>query len=125
MEKIINCTPHAVSIYIGTLFDASAGHNVGGTEILSIPPSGVVATAKSCIEPLDPMTIQGVSVPTCKRGFASITELPSGGDFYVVSSVYAQAATELGLDTSKLLTPYGTVKGRNGAIIGCTGLVRN
>lgn len=122
--KIINCTPHSVSIFMGTLYDPDGGHSIGGTKIADIPPCGTVATAKSSVLVNAPLNINGVPVPTCKRQFASVSPLPEEGDLYIVSAVYAQACAELGLDTSKLLSPYGTVKS-NGKIIGCTGLVRN
>lgn len=122
--KIVNCTPHSVSIYYGTLYDPNGGYCIGGTEVATIPPSGIVATAKSSIQANTPLDVDGFPVPTCKRQFSSVTPLPEDGDYFIVSAVYAQACSELGLDTSKLLSPYGTVKS-NGKIIGCTGLVRN
>ena len=123
-ERIVNCTPHPVSIIFGTLFDPDLGHSIGGTQVAVIPPSGYVATAKSSIQARTPLVVDDVPVPTCKRQFCSVSPLPAEGDYYIVSTVYAQACAELGLDTSKLLSPYGTVKD-NGNIIGCTGLVRN
>lgn len=125
--KIINCLPHDVCVYTGTLFSQAIGANIGGTEVLRIPPSGVVATARSSIRFLGSLHIHGVDVPSCERTFSEITELPKSDEqdtLYVVSSVYAQAATELGMDTSKLITPYGMVKA-NGKIVGCTGLIQN
>lgn len=125
MEKIINCTPHNVTVYIGTIYDPDAGCSVGGSELVTIPPCGIVATAKSAVTPLPALSIQGANIPVCKRDFSRLTKLPEGGDLYIVSSVYAQAAAELGLDTSKLLCPYGTVKDLNGKQVGCTALVKN
>ncbi len=127
MTNIINCLPHAVCVYAGSLYDPASGCSIGGTEILRIPPSGFVATAKSSIFSLSPITIDGVDVPSCKREFAAVSQLPESDNpntLYVVSSVYAQAAAELGMDTSRMITPYGTVK-VNGRIVGCTGLIMN
>lgn len=125
--NIINCLPHDVCVYAGTLFSQAIGANVGGTEILRLPPSGVVATARSSIRFLGPLHIHGVDVPSCERTFSEITKLPESDDpdtLFVVSSVYAQAAAELGMDTSKMITPYGMVKS-NGKVVGCTGLIQN
>lgn len=120
---IKNCTPHNVAVFTGTLFDPSSGYNVGGNEVLNFPPCGTIATARNAITPLTAMPIQGVEVPMCKRNYAEVTKLPSESDFYIVSSAYAQAMTELGQDTSKLLVPCGHVK-KNGKIVGCTGFVK-
>lgn len=124
MEAILNCTPHEVAIYTGCLYDPKTGNYVGGEPVMIFPPCGSVATAVSAISAMDPLDLDGIPVPCCKRKFASITKLPGGADMYIVSSVYAQAAAELGEDTSKLLVPYGTVK-RGGQTVGCTGLIQN
>lgn len=121
--KVINCCAHPVSVFAGTVFDPQAGKSRGGTEILRLPPSGIVATATSAVEALPSLDINGIPIPTCKRAFVKLTALPSEG-FCVVSSVYANAAKELGHDTTRLLTPYGNVIDNDGRIIGCTGLVR-
>ena len=76
-EKIINCTPHSVSIYYGTLYDPDSGHSIGGTEVATIPPCGIVATAKSSIQQHTPLEVDGIPVPTCKRQFSAVTPLPT------------------------------------------------
>jgi len=120
---LINCCAHPVSVFAGTIYDPQAGKSRGGTEILRLSPSGIVATATSAVEALPSMEINGIAVPTCKRSFVKVTALPEDG-FCVVSTVYANAAKELGHDTSRLLTPYGNVIDSDGKVIGCTGLVR-
>lgn len=122
--KVINCCPHTVAVYAGTTYDPASGKSKGGKEILRFPASGIVASARSSVEALPSLEINGVDVPTCKRDFARITELPEGEVMYIVSSLYAQAATALGKNVSNLLTPYGSVVDEHGAIIGCTGLIR-
>ena len=92
--------------------------------ILHLPKSGFVASARSAVEALPEMEMDGVFIPTCKRTFASVNDLPDKNALYVVSSVYAQAAKELGKDISNLLTPYGTVINDQGVVIGCTSLIR-
>lgn len=121
--KLINCCAHPVSVFAGTVYDPQAGKSRGGTEILRLQPSGIVATATSAVEALPCMEVDGVFVPTCRRSFVKVTDLPEN-ELCVVSSVYANAAKELGLDTSRLLTPYGNVINEDGKIVGCTGLVR-
>lgn len=121
---ILNCTPHPVCLFAGALYNQHAGYSIGGKEILRIPPCGVVATAKSSVEILPAVEIDGIEIPLCKRGFTSLTQLPEGGTHYIVSSVYAQAAAALGKNTDNLLVPYGQVK-ENGKVVGCIGLAQN
>lgn len=123
--KIINCCPHTVSVFEGSVYDPASGKSKGGKEILRFPASGIVASARSSVEALPSMEIDGVAVPTCKRNFAKVSELPGEENhLYIVSSVYAQATKELGGNVENLLTPYGTVVNECGAIVGCTGLIR-
>lgn len=122
--KIINCCPHDVSVFAGSVYDPATSKSRGGKEILRLPRSGIVASARSSIEAMPEMELGGVSIPTCKRTFAWVTDLPGENNLYIVSSVYAQAAKELGKDVSKLLTPYGTVIDEKGTVVGCTGLIR-
>lgn len=122
--RVINCCPHTVSVIEGSIYDPSIGKSRGGKEILRFPASGIVATAKSSVELAEPVEVDGIAIPTCKRSFSTLSDLPQEGDLYIVSSVFAQAAKDLGEDTSKLLSPYGTVVGTDGKVIGCTGLVR-
>lgn len=122
--NIINCCPHTVSVYAGTVYDPAIGKSKGGKEILHIPPSGHLASVISSVEPLEPMELNGVTVPTVARNFARVTELPRNGSLYIVSSIFAQAAKALGYDVSNLLTPHGIVIDESGRTIGCTSLVR-
>lgn len=122
--KVINCCPHTVSVITGSIFDPAIGKNRGGTVVIQFPASGFVATAKSSVDLLPSLVLDGISIPFCKRSFSKLSELPKGYDCYIVSSVYAQAAKELGMDTSRYLTPYGTVIGEDGTVTGCIGLVQ-
>lgn len=123
-KKIVNCCPHDVSVFSGSIYDPKTSKSRGGKEILHLPRSGFVASARSSVEVMPDMQMNGVSIPTCKRTFASVNDLPGENSMYIVSSVYAQAAKELGRDVSNLLTPYGTVINDEGSVIGCTGLIR-
>lgn len=122
--KVINCCPHEVAVIEGSVYDPSSGKSIGGKEILRFPKSGFVASARSSVELVAPVKVGEISVPTCKRTFARVTELPKEGDLYIVSSLYAQAVKELGGNVSNLLIPYGSVVNEQGKIVGCTGLVR-
>lgn len=123
--NVINCCPHEITIFTGSIFDPFSGKNKGGKVILRLPASGIVATAVTAVDASPDMEVNDISIPTCTRRFAKITELPyEEGKMYIVPSLFAQAAKELGRDCSSLLVPYGTVIDGNGRTVGCTGLVR-
>lgn len=122
--NVVNCCPHPVSVYAGSVYDPAIGKNKGGEEVLFFPPSGHLASVISSVEPQEPMELNGITVPTVTRSFARVTELPANGSMYIVSSVFAQAAKDLGQDVSHLLTPHGIVVDEKGRTIGCTSLVR-
>lgn len=124
MAKILNCTPHDVTLYIACQYDSDAGSCKGGKKLITFPRSDFVASAKTSIDPEPDITLEGTDVPVVKREFTRVSQLPPGYDFYLVSSVYALAMSSLGLDTSKLLSPFGSVVDKHGKQIGCTGLVR-
>lgn len=124
--KIINCCPHAVTVFVGTIYNPRNKRHTGGKPIISFPESGYVANAECDINATEPLVVDGEEVPACTRKFSSVSPLP-GDDpstMYIVSSMYAQASEELGLDVSRLLTPCGDVYTETGFRVGCTGLVR-
>lgn len=124
--SVVNCCPHDVTIYSGSLYDPFSGKSKGGNPILKLAASGIVATAVCAVDAKDDLIVNDCSVPTCTRKFVRITKLPSEeGKLFIVPSLYAQAAKELELEIySKLLVPYGTVVDAAGKTVGCTGLVR-
>lgn len=123
--SVVNCCPHAVTIFAGSIYDPMSGKNKGGKPIIRLPASGIVATAVSSVDAGADMKVNGINIPTCTRKFARITELPyEDGKLFIVPSLFAQAAKELGHDCSRLLVPYGTVVDNAGKTVGCTGLVR-
>lgn len=125
-KKVIkNCCPHTVTIYTGSIYDPLSGTNKGGRPILRVKPCGILATATSSVSAKPDLILNDIFVPTCCRVFTKITPLPKEENtLYIVSSLYAQAAKELGVDCSNLLVPYGSVVNEHGQTIGCTGLVR-
>lgn len=123
--KIVNCCPHAVSIYTGCVFDENSGRSKGGWLQAEFPPSGKKAVVLSEILPLAPYNADGVPIPACTRKFKSITHLPvEAGTVYIVPSLYITAAAALGRSTSDLVAPNGEVVDSYGRKIGCTSLAR-
>ena len=123
--KIINCCPHPVTVFVGAVYDPNSGGYTGGYPIICFTESGCVATAKSSVKATEPLVIAGEEVPACNRRFTAVTPLPKADKaMYIVSSLYAQAVEELGMDTSRLLTPNGDVYTECGHKVGCTSLVR-
>lgn len=120
----INCTPHAITIYAGAVYNPNTRKSKGGHMLISIPPSGHLASTKSDVAPAEPLMLNGTLIPTVNREYTSCTPLPKDGRMYIVSTPYAVAAKKLGLDVSNLLTTHGVVVDDSGKQIGCTELVR-
>lgn len=108
---LINCTPHPVSIYVGTVFDEKTRRSTGGWLQKEIPPSGKKAVVVSSTHRKPELKLDGTIIPMCARRFESISYLPKkDGVFYIVPSLYITAVKELGVrDTDDLLVPYGEV----------------
>ena len=121
-HRIKNCTPHEVSLIAGSLLDPGTGYRVGGHTVITFPPCGNVATVTSSLSARDPINVDGVIIPIGLQTPATLSPLPEGADFYIVSNIYLQAAKDIGLDTSRLLVPYEKVR-HNGKVIGCAGLI--
>ncbi len=125
MNKIINCCPHPVTVFVGSVYNPGNGRYTGGTPLVSFTESGCVASAISTVTATEPIVVAGEELPSCNRKFTSVTPLPNvEGAMFIVSSLYAQAAEYLGMDTSRLLTPYGDVYTESGHKIGCTSLIQ-
>lgn len=120
----INCTPHDITIYVGSVYNKKTHKSKGGQVLISIPPSGHLASTESDVEPAEPLMLNGTLIPTVNREYISCSPLPKDGRMYIVSTPYAAAAKELGLDLSNLLTTHGIVVDDSGKQIGCTQLVR-
>lgn len=121
--NIINCTPHTVSIYVGTVFDEYSRRSKGGWLQQEIPPCGKKVVVVSSVTPQPELNWGGTPIPMCSRKFENITPLPKKDNtFYIVPSLYITAAKELGRDVSDLLAPCGEVVDDSGRQIGCTSL---
>ncbi len=123
--KILNCCPHDVSVYEGAIFDPATNTYRGGSCIRTFPSSGYLASAKSSVSTVEPMELEDAKIPICRREFVRVTELPGNADYYIVSSLYAQASKELNGTDSNLLVPYGTVVDNTGKKLGCVALIHN
>lgn len=121
-EKVKNCTPHSVTILVGSMLDPSSNNRIGGTELMSFEPCGNVAVVTSALSGVSALDVDGCKVPYGAQTTASLSKLPADAEYWIVSNIYAQAAKEMGLDTSHLLIPYEKVK-QNGRVVGCTGFV--
>lgn len=119
---ILNCTPHAINIFskndVVDLNDRHL-HVVENSEAQVINPSGTILSAKMVYEG------EGYDV---QRKYVGVDPVPecADDDLIIVSALYATAVKELGGDTSKLRTVYGTVydKDDDRKVIGCIGLCR-
>ena len=124
-DSIINCTPHECNIYTGSVFDPACGKCRGGELVMTIPASGVVGVATPEIIPDEPFMVGGLTIPSVRRKYVRVSPLfDEEGKLYIVSAVYAEAAKQLGYDTTHLLTPNGHVINDRGMVIGCTGFAR-
>jgi len=109
--KIINLTPHAVTIYRD------------GQPVRTIEPSGTVARVTSISEHIGEVD----GIPVYQHGFGAVENMPEpvSDTIYLVSMVVGQALagsgrTDIyGPDTS----PAGAVRDAEGRIIGTRGLV--
>lgn len=104
MGKIINMTPHKVSIVDekSTRFDASQRKYLADNPIIikEVAPSGQLLNAKLERKPAE--AIDGI--PTVETKIVAVDELPDDGNYYIVSALYVAARRQLGLDTSRCLT---------------------
>lgn len=109
--KIINLTPHALSIY-----------DSAGDLVETVPPSGMVARAEVSRRLVE------------KRGHVELYEsvffgakplgVPEPDSVFVVSSLYLSALRADGLDASGVYVPGEAVRDEAGRVIGCVGLSR-
>ena len=107
---ILNLTPHAVNIV------------KDGEELLSIPPSGVVARATQS----DVTVGQVEGIEVVRTTFGDSTDLPDPveGVWLVVSLATATAAKAAGRTVDDLLLTSGPVRDVDGRIIGCQRFAR-
>lgn len=124
MTKVINLTPHSISIYSEE--DAARYENeVGHTTFLPIPhtiipPSGTIARARTEEEQVGELD----GVPVYRMRYTDPIDLPDyePGIVYIVSALTAQAAARAGRDTRDLYMVAHPVRDAAGNVIGCTAL---
>ena len=123
-NKFVNFCPHTVTVLGGCFNCPALGCYVGGKEILSIPPSGTVATVVFDNAPRDSIAYGGTEIMRCAQTVRALTpSIPNEeGTWYIVPSLFATMAAARGEDTSHLLTPHGIVKDEKGRTVGCVGL---
>lgn len=105
--KIINLTPHAVTLING------------GNEIKF--DSQGVARAKQIETVAGEMEICGQKIPTVRMEYGEPEDLPEpkAGVCYIVSYITAMAAKAKGRGTNDLLMTADLVRNEEGQIIGC------
>lgn len=103
--KIINLTPHAITITDGTTF----------------PPSGKVARVS--VQQLDAGTIDGIPVKT--QTFGDIVDLPDPTDdtIYIVSAIVLSAAKAAGRTDVIAPNTAQAVRDEKGNIVSVPGFV--
>lgn len=106
MTKIINCTPHAITITDGPTF----------------PPSGVVARVTT--QQVDAGTINNISVKT--QTFGKIVGLPAPqpDTVFIVSGIVLTAAKAAGRDDVVAPDTASAVRDDNGHIVSVPGFVK-
>jgi hypothetical protein len=108
MQQLINITPHALNI-----------HGVGGN-VISIPPSGVVARLSVSREARPTLTVDsGFTIGVVKPTLGQVQDLPppSEGITFVASALVAEAARR-----PDVMSPGELVRDTAGVITGCKGL---
>ena len=112
MKKIINLTPHVISI-VATI--------EGGEEIIEIPISGIIARVKMEREQVGTLTVNGHIIPIIRQYSTGVENLPApvSDVFYVVSQMVADQSPQ----RKDLLVPGDLKRDENGEIIGMYDIV--
>ena len=110
MKKLINLTPHAVTI-------------VNGGESITIDPSGIVARCKQTDEQTGYIETEHGEIPISETKFGEVIDLPDPKQdtCYIVSRLIMQACSE----RNDLLVPNEIIRDDKGNIIGCASLANN
>jgi len=106
MKNIKNLTPHPLTI-VGE----------GGT--LQVPTSGQIARLAVTRTALDPVLIDGVTLPVSRPSLGEITGLPPAeeGVIFVASALVAEASNR-----ADVFSPGELIRSPEGAVIGARGL---
>lgn len=121
--EIFNATPHEINVVRNGEFSPAIRKFVlpEGQEmdIIASLPSQAVVSAK--IERVETASLG--DIPVQAQRVTGIDPLPEGYDAYVVSAIYAVAARQLGIDTSRMYVIADAVFSADGrTIIGCRAL---
>lgn len=110
--KLINLTPHVLNIF-----------SEEGSPLLDVPPSGDVARCVESFVSLDPIIVDGVSLPLISGSFGEVEGLPAPQPetIYIVSGLVLSA---LGDSRGDVVAPGPLKRGPDGKPIGCVGLRR-
>lgn len=104
-KTFFNGTPHAINIIKDAVFCSAIRKYVGGTEIATIPPSGVVLSARLETQPVLEL---GSDVTVARQQAINIDALPEEAghvDFIIVSAMYGVAYRQFhGNDWMPLVT---------------------
>ena len=108
--KIMNLTPHALSIISGE----------NNMERYIVEPSGIVARVAAKTENAGSITTDGFTIPLTTTVFGQVENLPEPeeGVVYVVSSLVAGRVP----DRKDVLIPNESIRDNKGRIIGCKSL---
>lgn len=121
--KIFNGTPHAINIVEKAIFNPAIRKYVGGTVVLSIPPSGTMLNANITTTVVEPNTLPIPLFNKVIMGCDDIRDYTLLYDVIIVSALYASAVKATGEDTSKVYTVADPVFDEDGkTIVGCRGL---
>lgn len=116
---------HDVIVYKGAIYDPSIRKYRGGTPVAVIPYSGRMLSAVAKPAQEDMLQLNGVEIPVHGASeWDHVDAPPTQNEWALVSSMYAAACRELGLDTSRLLTIGGVVVDDTGRTVGCAWLNR-
>ncbi len=113
MVRLINLTPHPITIVVGD-------------QRLVLAPSGNVARVSQGYRDLGTLEVGGFDIPVVATTYGDIVGLPpeEPGTFYIVSAIVAQAAWAKGrLDVLAPDTGAGAVRDEEGRIVGVTRLL--
>ena len=106
--NIINLTPHDVVLI-----------NAAGAEIIFCKSNNPVRVVETSIPQAGREINDGIVIPTISSEWGEIENLPEREDdtMYIVSSIVAAAATEIGRDD--ILVPADFIRNETGMIVGC------
>jgi hypothetical protein len=114
MVKLINLTPHPITIVVGD-------------QKLVLAPSGNVARVSQGYRDLGTLGLGDTNnIPVVATTYGDVTGLPpeEPGTFYIVSALVAQAAWAAGrLDVLAPDTGAGALRDQEGKIVGVTRLI--